>query len=847
MEEAAKKRPEELLNSFLKLRTGTGNVVSATAVLALLWSTVVHLGSFARELKEKEFWILTVLSFMMAFKLVKLYDNELDKGIYMEEPDMICILRRQQWIHKDYDRLLKIVLYMMSVMKVILFFWIAIVIDFSQFVTLGVSVWRLLQRDYGNAGGDAVNRAKLNAALDIFYALVLFQSVCVFCWKGLDMVSIDLVWRLAPLMKKQCGFEKWGSNLVRMYYSETQMKLSKEGKLPNKWNFITYGVELLQSPTGDDHLWGARLLDKLVHKDKSVRQELLSSRSSIQTLIGMIGLRGTDNIENRERAARIVAHLASDLNVTHFPGTVQCISSLLGSSREYCDSKVTCPSENPNGQILPDKKDQHGTLQTSQPQDDGLMPKDIENQTDHEHKQVSSSPAGLTTKRKRTIICGLVQACSEGFQRGWMKGKKDREERKEARQEMKKARQEMKKARQEWRRFPYESKGAKELISQGLLILERVTEDNGNCTEISKDQRLLSKIISPLSSHYFLTNLRDDTMVEMLSKSLTVVSRLLTNPGDGATRLRQELASNKEAVSNLMSIMEIDSDVTQQLHQHALEILTELAFDDSFKKLDFKKLFKTLRSVFLEEKHGNPVVAEAERERATRLRGKTGEALARLLPARTARGVNVAEILSKQEAINLMIKVRNEILSSKMGTATDTATGEDSAQPPTQGDEEAAGSAQPPTQGNEEQSEERKLLAAMLSLAVVMCNENVISREDFAHGIHEDGTLEEKLVDILKANKHSTSECLRVVKLTCQVVIAMVQVKPSCINHFNGHNLRGTLADALKTMSEVDDCMLFVGNDREVIKPERSLASLVKEAQELLDKAQEQGITDISA
>ncbi|CAO1939943.1 unnamed protein product [Urochloa humidicola] len=126
-------------------------------------------------------------------------------------------------------------------------------------------------------------------------------------------------------------------------------------------------------------------------------------------------------------------------------------------------------------------------------------------------------------------------------------------------------------------------------------------------------------------------------------------------------------------------------------------------------------------------------------------------------------------------------------------------------------------------------------------LAVVMCNENVASIEDFARGarILEDAALEEKLVEILKANKHSTAECLRVVKLTCQVVIAMVQVKPICIQRFNGLKLRGTLAQAFKTMSEVDDCMLFVGNDRGVIKPVRSLASLVKEVELLLNTASE--------
>lgn len=158
----------------------------------------------------------------------------------------------------------------------------------------------------------------------------------------------------------------------------------------------------------------------------------------------------------------------------------------------------------------------------------------------------------------------------------------------------------------------------------------------------------------------FLSNVRDEngTMVEMLTKSLTVVSRLLTSRGDGATRLRLELVSNKDAVSNLMSILETDSKGAQKLHEQALEILIDLAFDDSFKKLDFNKLVKALLGIFLEKednkttvqepKNATSQVEQAERERATRLRGKAGEALARLLPIHAARG-----ILSEQEAINL--------------------------------------------------------------------------------------------------------------------------------------------------------------------------------------------------
>uniref|UniRef100_K3ZRN2 UNC-45/Cro1/She4 central domain-containing protein n=1 Tax=Setaria italica TaxID=4555 RepID=K3ZRN2_SETIT len=596
----------------------------------------------------------------------------------------------------------------------------------SPFVNLGVAVWRLVQRDYGDAGGDIGNRSKLNAALDIFYGLILFQSLFAFYY-----IVIDLVDDGTSRTEKHCGLEERREDIVRIYCSETARKFRKDGGLPDNWNLIAYGVEKLQSASGDDdHLWGARVLDQLFCKDKSVRQKLLSSRISVQNLIGMIGLRGTaDNVENRERAARIVAHLASDLNIAHFPDTLQCICSLLEScNKQSCESQATGPSEEP--------EDQNGADTVLQ----------IKDQTE------------------------------------------------------------------------YEFGGPKELVSQGLLILEGLTQDEENCAEISKHRRLLSKITSPLSSPDFLNIVREDTMVvRMLSKSLTALSRILACPGDGATRLRQELASTTEAVSNLMAILETGSGAAQELHRQALEILTELAFDDSFKKLEFNKLLKALLCIFLDEN-------------ATRLiMGKAGEALARLLPVSTAREreVNVADIISKQEAINLLTKNKRKIDNNSrffcLCIMLDLISNSQMSPP--------------------EKSEERNFMAAMLSLAVVICNENVISREDFARSTPEDAALAEKLKYILEVNKQCTteSECLRVVKLTCQMVIAMIQAKPSCIQYFNEHNFKEALTETLGTMSEVDNCMLFAGNDHEVIKPARSLASLVKEAQELLKTAQKQG------
>jgi hypothetical protein len=492
------------------------------------------------------------------------------------------------------------------------------------YLSLGVSVWRLVRRDYGDAGGDAANAAKLAAALDIFYALVVFQSFFVIYWTVLSVHLKVTVLVVAQVTKKQFGDENWSPVAVDMYCSETRWKFNKDGGLPGNWNLITFAVGLLQSAPEDlAHLWAARILDKLCdNKDAitTVRQELqLSSRATVQNLIGMIGWRGAyGDTEGRDRAASILAHVAMDLYIAHFTGTLECICSLLESFNQVCE---ICPWPGKNSD------EQSRPLETSQRQDAAHVAVPIQDQTDHE--QVVISPTTFLVRVR----------------------------------EARKHRQQLEKALKDYT-FNYTPREPKELVSQGLLILEALTRDKVNCTEISRHQLLLYKITSPLSSPDFLSNVwDDDTLVEMLGRSLTVISRVLICSGDGATRLRQELASTTEAVSNLMAILDTDSKGAQELHGQAVEILTELAFDDSFKKLDFNKLFKTVLRIFLEEAPSNNTLVQVEqedRENATRkMRGKAGEALARLLLISTARkrDVNVADIISKQEAINLLTKV----------------------------------------------------------------------------------------------------------------------------------------------------------------------------------------------
>lgn len=142
---------------------------------------------------------------------------------------------------------------------------------------------------------------------------------------------------------------------------------------------------------------------------------------------------------------------------------------------------------------------------------------------------------------------------------------------------------------------------------------------------------------------------------------------------------------------------------------------------------------------------------------------------------------------------------------------------------------------------DKEQQEEKDFLVALLSLAVAICD-RMVEAHDFTCAAPQDMvSLVKKLKEIIQTNNTATVECLRTVKLTCQLVVSMVQLKPMCIKDFTEHNFKDVLSESLKILSDLDNClMLFdVDDHHQVTKTDKLLVSLVKQAQELFDKAQE--------
>jgi hypothetical protein len=126
--------------------------------------------------------------------------------------------------------------------------------------------------------------------------------------------------------------------------------------------------------------------------------------------------------------------------------------------------------------------------------------------------------------------------------------------------------------------------------------------------------------------------------------------------------------------------------------------------------------------------------------------------------------------------LKILFQIVNQILSSKEEKSADVVMLAGSSnsfhiemvvesQPPNSADTRQSSS-----QESEEQYEERKLLVAMLSLTVAICNSNnVISGDEFTHVIPDDVTLVKKLKEIVDTNMHATTEGWRIQKLVCQV------------------------------------------------------------------------------
>jgi hypothetical protein len=154
----------------------------------------------------------------------------------------------------------------------------------------------------------------------------------------------------------------------------------------------------------------------------------------------------------------------------------------------------------------------------------------------------------------------------------------------------------------------------KPLFVYGLVILRELATDPENCTEMYNIMDLVPKIIAPVSNGLHMVIKDDETAVEIVRESLSVVDKLTRGTGESSRKLCHELATTKygRTAENILWILSNSSD--QEMRFLAVVILSRLTLDEPI----MLKFTDELQRLFFDPQ-GSPV-----------LRIKAGKALVAL-------------------------------------------------------------------------------------------------------------------------------------------------------------------------------------------------------------------------
>ncbi|XP_062181904.1 uncharacterized protein LOC133886183 [Phragmites australis] len=649
----------------------------------------------------------------------------------------------------------------------------------------------------------------------MFYSLILCQGALYLLWLYWDRVG---PFYLASLGQDYKIPRKWRYITLDEYLFDTRAKCWRDPASIQGRTISRYAVDLIDSGSWEDNLSGARMLATFIRQGADVRSLLLPSRPRIQKLIDTLGWRAGPSREMRESAARIVAQLAGDIHLAQFPGAIRCISSLLQDEATLtywwnCDQQ----------------QEGRPHLHTGSPsKTEALIP---------------LCEKCIPTRQKREVD-----------QQG---GDDDVQQKKHVDDEV--------------------GGGCNELILQGLTIFERLALDHQNCLDICSAPGVLPKIRTPLYSATLIQDIKIRDWDDIVNRCFKVLNRLICAPGKIGRRLRREISTNKQAVSNLESILDERNEAGQELQMRAMEILRKLALDLSINLTRETKenlITKQLR-IFLADEEGeepaamlNPLKATAGRTlvflstnsemNSAIVMSGYNDSFSRLTEKLDAKNnityrIIAAEILEnmcahcdldkervKQTLLPMVLTElqsnKREPLQSGKENQKKSALGDDeeNQKKSAPGDDEE--NQKKSATGNEEQTPAKELQEAFLSLTLVIYDK-LTSADDFDEVQKEapgQGAFVAKLKTIVKENAEATVISLRTVKLCGQIAVSMMR-RNHYTEHFKNQGFVESLSQAKKIMSNLESCMLFAGTDLDVKKIDRPLLSeLEKEALELV-------------
>ena len=207
-----------------------------------------------------------------------------------------------------------------KVMRAISSYQLALLYMLGLYISTGVSLWRLVQHDYGDTNGGE----NLKPGLKILYSLAVAQGVVVFYKTMFEFGARNVV------VEPVADFYSLDTDLVSDYLEETLTGCMKDPSFATGRNLITYAVDLMESKLRNKHLSGVRILGTIMLQanfrrsgQADLMKQLLTGRACfshmVQRLVERFGPRSPYNIEIRVHAATIMASVAGNIRLEQFP------------------------------------------------------------------------------------------------------------------------------------------------------------------------------------------------------------------------------------------------------------------------------------------------------------------------------------------------------------------------------------------------------------------------------------------------------------------------------------------------------------------------------------------------
>ncbi|KAG2570574.1 hypothetical protein PVAP13_7KG053118 [Panicum virgatum] len=205
---------------------------------------------------------------------------------------------------------------------------------FGLYVSTGVSLWRIIERDYVDASDKDDPTKNLRPALNVLYSLALLQGG-LFCYRAVFSTKRN------ALINYVVGWYKLdneGRGLVMSYFHATRIGCAKDPAFARGRKLLTYAVDLMDSSRSpESYLSAARFLYALLHGGAlthSLKEQKNWSNSPekmqlFRMLLRMLESANPHGEEAREFTARIVYDLAHEFQLKLFPTWWPSIKSLL--------------------------------------------------------------------------------------------------------------------------------------------------------------------------------------------------------------------------------------------------------------------------------------------------------------------------------------------------------------------------------------------------------------------------------------------------------------------------------------------------------------------------------------